>query len=277
MQNYAKAVLKKIDERFYTESVTEPIINKGMRFEFSGVNTVTIYDVDVVPENDYVRDGYHRFGDLIELGTGQQDFTLSQDKSFTFSVDRGNLEDSMHAQEIHKAVKRQVREVSVPTTDRYRLATIHAYAVANSQFQNETLTKTTTYSRILAQQVALIDAEVPHEDSLYIYMTATVASLLAVDPEYKLSGDASYKDNKTGLPSRVAGMTIKIVPSSYLPTNTNFIVIHQDVLISPTKFNSIRVHENPMGIDGSVAEGRRYYDAFITKAKGKAIRVSKTS
>ena len=45
MQNYADEVLAKIDERFYLDSKTQSVVNNGMTFEFSGVNTVTIYDI----------------------------------------------------------------------------------------------------------------------------------------------------------------------------------------------------------------------------------------
>ena len=61
MQNYATDVLKKIDERFYLESKTNSIVNNGIEMEFSnGNNAVTIYDVDVVSENDYIRSGTMR-------------------------------------------------------------------------------------------------------------------------------------------------------------------------------------------------------------------------
>src|SRR5690349_13436438 len=112
-QHYAASHLKQLDERFTTESKTDIIANKGgIRLDFNGRNSVTIYNVDVVTESDYVRSGTNRFGSLVELGTGTQTFTLSQDKAFTFTVDRGNLEDSMMVQEVASAVKRQVREVS---------------------------------------------------------------------------------------------------------------------------------------------------------------------
>lgn len=133
-QHYASAHLKALDERFSTDSVTDIIVNKGgVRLDFNGKNSVTIYNTDTVAENDYIRAGANRFGPLIELGTGEQTFTLSQDKSFTFTVDRGNLDDSMGAQEVSKAVKRQVREVSVPATDVYRLSVLSSYAINNSQ------------------------------------------------------------------------------------------------------------------------------------------------
>lgn len=276
-QNYAAAHLKVIDERFYTESVTKDIINNSdVRVEFNGKKSVTIYSVDVVAENDYVRAGANRFGDLVELGTGEQTLTLTQDKSFTFSVDRGNLEDSMMVQEANSAVKRQVREVSIPNTDVYRLSVLAAYAVANSQTATSSLSATDAYQKFLTQVAALVDAEVGRED-IVCYITATNLNLLKRDPEFKLACDMSYADNKTGTLARVDGVVMKEVPSSYLPANTGYLMVSKKVLVSPTKFDMIRVLTEVQGIDGAVAEGRRYYDAFIPTNKGVAIRLHKTA
>lgn len=277
-QNYAAKDLATIDERFYTESVTQPIINNGIKLTFEGVNSVTIYNVDVVAEVDYVRSGHNRFGPLVELGTGVQTFVLSQDKAFTFSVDRGNLEDSMLVQEADRAVKRQVREVSIPTTDIYRLSILAAYAVANSQgvISGSAPTNQTAYQLVLAQQAALDDAEVPAEGR-YMYVTSTFYNLLKRDPEFVKDCDTSVKDLKRGILGDVDGLTIIKAPASYYVSKFAFMIVHKKVLVAPTKFNMIRILDEVQGIDGKVAEGRRYYDAFIPKNKGVAIRIYTTS
>lgn len=93
-QNYASASLNAVDERVYLESQTMGAFDsKRIRLDFNGKNSVTIYNVDTVAENDYMRSGLSRFGTLVELGTGTQTLTLTQDKSFSFSIDRGNYED----------------------------------------------------------------------------------------------------------------------------------------------------------------------------------------
>lgn len=274
MQHYASEDLAVLDERFFTESKTSMIINNGLTMTFAGVNTVTIYNVDVVPEVDYVRDGKDRFGPLVELGTGVQSFVLSQDKAFTFTVDRGNLEDSMMVQEADKAVKRQVREVSIPTTDIYRLSILAAYAAANSQVTTSALSASNIFQGILAERAALIDAEVDVDD-LVVYISATAETYLWRDPEFKAACDKSYADNKTGAIGKVLGMTIVVCPSSYYIANFGFMVVHKKVLVAPTKFNMVRVLDVVQGIDGKVAEGRRYYDAFIPANKGVGIRLRK--
>ena len=274
MQNYASADLAVLDERFYTESKTSMIINNGITLSFEGVNTVTIYNVDVVAEVDYVRYGKDRFGPLVELGTGVQSFVLSQDKAFTFTVDRGNLEDSKMVQEADKAVKRQVREVSIPTTDIYRLTVLAAYASANGQVTTTALSATNIFQGILAERAALIDAEVDVDD-LVVYISATAETYLWRDPEFRMACDKSYADNKTGVIGKVLGMTIVVCPSSYYVANFGFMVVHKKVLVAPTKFNMVRILDVVQGIDGKVAEGRRYYDAFIPKNKGRGIRLRK--
>lgn len=273
-QNYASAHLDKLDERFSLESKTDIIINKGIRLDFNGKNSVTIYNVDTVAEGDYVRSGTNRFGALVELGTGTQTFTLSQDKAFTFTVDRGNYADSMMAQEVGKAVKRQVREVSVPATDIYRLSVLTSYAITNTQgvVAGTALAANTAYQLILAQNAALTDALVP-EDGRVLFLTPATHNLLKRDPEFVRDCDKTYADLKKGIVGMVDGLTIVVCPTSYYVTNFQFMIVHNELLISPTKFNSVRVLDDVQGIDGWVAEGRRYYDAFIPGEKATAVRV----
>lgn len=271
-QNYAAAHLDKIDERFALDSKTSDIINKGIRLDFNGRNSVTIYNVNVVAETDYVRSGANRFGALVELGTGVQTFTLSQDKSFTFTVDRGNLEDSQMVQEANKAVKRQVREVSIPNTDIYRLLTLQAYGVAQSQSATAALTTSNAYSKLLAANDAMTDRKVP-ETGRHAFMSPSTYSLLKQDSTFVKNCDQAYQDLKKGIIGQVDGILLHKVPTSYLPANTGYLLVQEETLVSPTKFNSIRILTDVQGVDGAVAEGRRYYDAFIPTNKGAGVQV----
>ncbi len=271
-QNYASAVLDQIDERLALDSKTGSVVNKGgIRLDFNGKNSVTIYTVNTVSEVNYVRSGTNRFGTLTELGTGTQTFTLSQDKSFAFSVDRGNLEDSMMVQEANKAVKRQLREVSVPNTDIYTLATAHALALAASQGATAAVTSSNAYSKFLAQNDAMTEAKVP-ESGRHCFMSPATYSLLKQDTTFMRSVDQTQRNLASGVIGEVDGVTLHKVPSTYLPTNEVFLFIWEEVLIRPMKFNSVRVLTDVQGIDGAVAEGRRYYDVFGPANKVVGIR-----
>jgi hypothetical protein len=275
-QIYATDVLGTIDERFYLDSVTKEVINNGVEMEFSnGNNAVTIYTVNVVAENDYVRNGIMRYGQLLEIGTGTQTFVLSQDKSFAISVDRGNREDSKMVPAIDAAVKRQIREVSVPTTDIYRLSVAAAYAVANSQSATAALSSSNAFAKILDQRAALQEAKV-QLDNIVVYVTPTTEAYLWLDTTFKSACDRRTADVARGVIGTVMGMTIITVPTSYFIANLGFMMLAKDVLVAPTKFNEIKTGDGfPFGISGMVAFGRRYYDCFIPANKGVGIRVHK--
>lgn len=273
-QNYSAAHLKVLDERYHLKSKTDLIVNKGIRLDFNGKNSVTIYNVDVVAENDYVRSGTNRFGALVELGTGTQTFTLSQDKAFTFTIDRGNYEDSQMVTEVAKAVKRQQDEISTPATDIYRLGVLSAYAIANTQgvIGGTAVAYNTIYQLILAQQAAMSEAKVP-EDGRVLFITPTNYNLLKRDPEFIKDCDTSAKDLKKGIVGEVDGLTIVKLPSSYFVAKFEFLIVKDDLLVSPMKFNSVRTLDDVQGIDGWIAEGRRYYDAFVPTQKAVGLRI----
>lgn len=271
-QNYASSTLGVIDERLHLATKTADVVNKGgVRLDFNGRNSVTIYTVDVVSEVNYVRSGSNRFGTLNELGTGTQTFTLSQDKSFTFSVDRGNLEDSMMVQEANKAVKRQVAEVSVPNTDIYTLAQAHAVALAAGQGATAAVTASNAYTKFLAQNDAMTEAKVP-ESGRHCFMSPATYSLLKQDTLFMRSVDKTQARLDKGVLGQVDGVTLHVVPSTYLPANEVYLFIWDQTLIRPMKFNSTRILTDVQGIDGAVAEGRRYYDVFTPSNKAVGLR-----
>ncbi len=273
-QNYASKYQKTIDEVFRLESVTSEIINKGIKLDFAGVNSVTIYTVDTVPEVNYVRAGVNRFGSLVELGTGRQTFVLSQDKSFTFSIDRGNLEDSIMVQEAGSALQREIEVVCVPNTDIYRLGVLQAYGVANSQSATALTSTTNVYVKVVEAGLALTNRRVPKKNRV-MYATATTVSKLKQDTTnfVKPSDLAQQEIMMNGVVGKVDGNVIIEVPDDYLAANTAFIIVTKDVLVAPHKFDTYRTLKEVQGVDGWVVEGRRYYDAFIPTQRGKALQV----
>ena len=273
-QNYSAAHLKVIDERVYLESKTIGRFKNDIRLDFNGRNSVTIYNVDTVAENDYIRSGTNRFGALVELGTGTQTFTLSQDKAFTFSIDRGNYEDSQMVTEVAKSIKRQVREVSVPNTDIYNIGILTSYAITNSQGSIGTtaVSATTIFSLILAQQAALSELKYD-EDGRTLWITPTNYNLLKRDPEFVKQCDTSYADLKKGIVGMVDGLTIVKMPASYYVTKFEFMITCKNIAVPVVKFDSVRTLDDVQGIDGWVAEGRRYHDFFLLGQKATGVRI----
>lgn len=274
-QNYGAAHLKVIDERVYLDSLTMGVFDSGdVRLEFNGKNSITIYNVNTVAENDYMRSGLSRFGTLVELGTGTQTMTLSQDKSFNFSIDRGNYEDSQMVTEAASAIKRQVREVSVPATDTYNLGILTAYAIANTQgvVGGTAVAYNTAYQLILAQQAALTELKYSKKGRI-LWITPTGLNLLKRDPEFKQDCDMSYRDGKEGTIGMVDGLTIKEVPASMLVANFQFMITCKGVAVAVNKFDMTRTIDNDKDVDGWICQGRRYHDCFVLGQKATGIRI----
>jgi hypothetical protein len=103
-------------------------------------------------------------------------------------------------------------------------------------------------------------------------MSPATYSLLKQDTTFMRSCDTTMKDLKSGIIGEVDGVILHKVPSTYLTTNMAFQFIWEEVLIRPMKFNSIRVLTDVQGIDGAVAEGRRYYDVFGPANKVPGLR-----
>jgi hypothetical protein len=273
-QNLAAKYQATVDEVFRINSVTDLVINKGIRLDYSGVNSVTIYGVATVAETGYVRSGTNRFGALNELDTTKQTFVLSQDRAFTYSIDRGNYEDSMMVTEAGSTLQRQIEVVCVPNTDIYRLAAVAAYAVTNSQTTTVALTSSNVYVQFLARQQTLDDAKVP-ADGRVAFVTPATYALLKQDSNFIKASDMAQSMLKKGVVGDVDGVTIVKVPTSYLPANAGFIILHNSVLVAPHKFDTFRILKEVQGVDGWVVEGRRYYDAFIPSNHGVAIQYHK--
>ena len=286
-QNFAAKYQKVVDEVFRLNSITDIVINKGIRLDFNGVNSVTIYGVATVAETAYTRSGSNRFGTLVELDTTKQTFVLSQDRAFTYTIDRGNFEDSMMIQEAGSTLQRQIEVVCVPNTDIYRLAALSAYAVTNTQgtgFAGATgvgsvatpvvLTSANIYVQFLNAGINLDEAKVP-ADGRVAFVTPATYALLKQDSNFIKPSEMAQELLIKGVIGEVDGVRIVKVPTSYLPAGTGFMVVHSTALVAPHKFDTFRILKEVQGVDGWVVEGRRYYDAFVPANHGVGIRLHK--
>ena len=114
--NYAEKFSQTIDEQLSKDSLTDKAVNKD--YDFDGVNKVNVYSVETVPLNDYnINAKSNRYGTPVELGNDVQTLELTQDKSFTFSIDRKNATDTMMAMSAAKALARELKEVVTPTIE----------------------------------------------------------------------------------------------------------------------------------------------------------------
>lgn len=269
--NYAEKYSAKVDEAFALESKTNGAVNND--YDFAGVNVVNVYSIPTQPLEDYNMDavGGSRYGIPDELGDTKQTLTLTKDRSFTFTIDRKNLDDTMGTKAAGEALARQIREQVIPELDTYTLSKMAAGAGKTAH--NETITKTTAYEKFLAGQEALGDAKVPLTGRI-AYVSYGMYNFLKQDAAFIKQGDAAQAITVNGQVGVVDGTAIVPVPKSYLPTGVNFIITHPVAVVRPIKLEDYKIHDNPPGISGFLVEGRIRYDAFVLNNKKNAIYVS---
>lgn len=270
--NYAEKYALIIDEEFAQKSLTNMAVNRD--YDFTGVNKVNIYSIPPVPLNDYNMNAQsNRYGAPVELSSDLQELTLTQDKAFTFSIDRRNNTDTQAQVAAASALARQIREVIGPTIDKYRLLKLVENA-PTANVKEETITSETAYSAFLDASMALFDAHVPSGERV-AFLSPAYYKDIKMDKQFTALGDKAQELAVNGSVGAIDKTAITIVPTDYLPSGVNFIITHPSAMTSPIKFADYKTHENPQGINGWLVEGRIYYDAFVINKKKAAIYVSK--
>ena len=263
--NYASKYAQKIDEKFSKEALTEQAVNKD--YDFVGVKTVNVYSIPTAPMNDYSRTGENRYGTPEELQNTVQEMTLSMDRSFTFSIDRGNHDDTQMSSAAGAALQRQLREVVIPEIDKYRLA-----AMAKTATETGEITSENAYDAFLDGASAMINAMVPTEECI-AFVSSNFYKCIKTDSSFVRNGDASQNMLVKGQVGMIDGIRIVAVPDCLMPENVNFIIAAKSATVSPVKLSEYKIHDNPPGINGWLVEGRVYYDAFILNNKKPGIYV----
>lgn len=268
---YASKYSGKVDERFAIAAKTANAVNND--YDFVGVNVVNVYTVPTVELGDYSLTGTTRFGTPAELQNSTQTLTLTQDKAFTFTIDKKSEDDTQGAMEAGKALRRQIDEVVIPTVDKYRLAVMAEGAGANG---TGAVTEAKAYSAFLDGQNALLEAGAP-ENGRIAYVSPTFYKAIKLDNSFIKASDNAQNMLISGSVGTVDGVNIIPVPASYLPSGVEFILTHPVATVSPVKLEQYRVHTDAPGISGSLVEGRIRYDAFVLNNKKGAIYVHKNA
>lgn len=260
---------KQIQTRFTQGSMINGVLDNS--YSFAGVKTVKISSLVTVPMVDYTRTGSNRYGTPTEMQDTVQELTLTQDKSFSVTIDKGNNEDQNGIKGAGKVLARQIEEQAIPTMDKYCFAKLSQKAgkiVGNGT----ALTKSNVCERITAGTTYMDDAEVPGEGRTLFVPSKTYAMLRLSDEFQKCDGMLE-KSLAKGQVGTYDNMRVVKVPEGRWPANVNFIIVHKRAACAPVKLNDTKVHIDPPGISGNLLEGRQYYDLFVYGAKANGVYV----
>ena len=209
-----------------------------------------------------------RYGEIKDLDATTEEFTLKNDRSFTFAIDKLDNDETAQQLAAASALARQVREKVVPEVDSY------TYGVMCSGAGNKpaavVLDATNIFDEILKANNALDNAEVP-ETGRILVVTPDVYTIMKRSKDIIMETDIAEDMRLRGVISNIDGAAVIKVPAVRLPENFGFMLAHPCACVAPTKLEDYKIHADPPGISGSLVEGRICYDAFLLDNKLKAI------
>lgn len=259
------------DEMFSKESKKSLLTNED--FSWTGAHSIKVYKIGTSEMTDYNRNpvvGFtgSRYGTIKDLDATTEEFTLKNDRSFTFAIDKLDTDETAQQLEAASALARQQREVIIPEVDSY----VYGVMAGNAGTKPAAveLTETNIYSEILKATEVLDDAMVPEDGRVLLVSPQTYLTMKRskeVVMETEIGADMRLK----GVISNIDGALVVRVPSGRLPQNFGFMLAHPCACVAPTKLEDYRIHQDPPGISGALVEGRICYDAFVLDNKKNAI------
>lgn len=259
-----------VDEMFTTESKKSLLTNQD--FDWTGAHSVKVYKITTSAMNDYDRVGtgenWSFYGPVAPLSATTQEMTLTKDRSFTFTLDRLDQDETLMQLAAASALARQIREVVIPEVDSYVYGKM--CAGAGHKPTAKALTAANIYGEILAASEALDNAEVPETGRVLVLTPATYA-LLKKSKDVILETDIGNDLRLKGVLGILDGMAVQKIPAVRLPKDFGFLVAHPCATVAPTKLEDYTTHDNPPGISDALVEGRIVYDAFVLDNKKYAL------
>lgn len=268
--NLANKYEKKLDERFKLSSLTDAYA--GHSYNFDGVNSITIYTIGSTSINDYNRnDSVNRFGKIEELGDTTQTLVMTQDRSYTFSIDYGNAGEQFNIKHCNAALKQIWDEEVVPEIDKYRFQT-WANGAGTTIMNATELTEDTILQELLKAGAMMNNKKVPRGGRvIFVSETANIAARL----NKQLAHNDSFT-NKALVGNAVGtidGSPVVVVPDFLFPAGVEFMIKYKGSTVDPMKRKVLRVQTHPLGFDADIGEGRFIHDSFVLDNKANGILV----
>ena len=249
-------------------------------FDWLGVKTVKIFSRNLATLNDYQTSGSNRYGTPDELGNSEQEMTVTQDKSFTYTIDAASEQDTNGTMEAAATLAENIDNLVIPAMDTYRLGVIVAGAPTEGTFTKKShiigkeVTNSNAYEEFLACQEILDDDKAPQGGRIAVVCPGYL-NKIKLDEHFTKAGDMGAKMAINGFAGDIDGIPVIKVPTSYLPENVDFIITNRIAVPAPVKLHEFKINYNAPGISGALVEARVRYDAFVLNKKADAIAVHK--
>lgn len=250
---------------FRGKSYTESSFSHDLDMQFSGARTVHVLSLKTESLQDYDRSADvgagSRFGKTKEVGDYEQTFTMTQDKSLSLSVDKGNNVEQFNMKKAGAIMAAERDEQIVPELDRYRLRKWAENAGLHVALSAEP-TKTTIVSQIVELHNEMMDLDVS-EDGCTLFVKRRYMPAIKLSPEWTGLDSLGGKSLPSGSVGMLDGLAVKPIASARFPANCYFMILHKRSVIAPMKINTFKGHTDPPGLSGDLLEFRMMHDAFV--------------
>ena len=259
---------EKVDERYHPISVTNAGVNQN--YDWDGAQTIKVTSVGTVAMKDYDREtGYGAVASADGLSNAIQVLTLTKDRYFRAKLDKMDEEESkIKGGEV---LARQLREVTIPEIEAYRLQVMCKAIVTNTQAIEQTKT---VYEHFLEANEKLDEANVPQVTRVAFANPAFI-NALKLDPNFIKSSDLSQEMLLKGQVGQVDGIPIIKANTAWLKddstNNFDCIIVDKNATVAPIKLAEYTANPNHPDFSGTVFQGRFYYDAFVLDMKKKGL------
>lgn len=274
--NYAEKYAGVVDQRFTLGALTNGIVNQN--FDWLGVETVKVFSRELATLGNYTLSGTSRYGTPDDLGNAVQEMKITQDKAFTYIIDRKTEQDTNGTMEAAATLAENIDNVVIPALDAYRLSVLVANAPTSGTHTGANHTKVAAvtaanaYEEFLAMQEILDNDKAPVGGRIVV-VTPGYLNKIKLDENFVKRGDKATDIGINGYVGDIDGVPTIKVPSSYLPENVDFVITNPIVMPSPIKLQEFKIHTDAPGISGFLVEARLRYDAFVLNKKADAIAV----
>ena len=259
---------------FSKASETDSLFTHDLDMEFSGVKTVHVTSLKTEKLQDYNRaksvDSGSRYGTTKEVGDEVQTFTMTQDKSLSLSIDKGNNAEQFNMKKAGAVMKAERDEQIIPEVDKYRLNKWATDAGIHKELSAKT-DKSNIVTQIIELHNEMLDAGVP--DQINLVITRSYLPALKLSSEWTALDSLGGKTLPTGAIGEFDGMPVKPMTSKKMPANVPFMLIYKGAAIAPVKINDFKGHVDPPGLSGDLLEFRMIHDAFVLGKKACGVAV----
>lgn len=258
----------KVDERYHPISVTNAGVNQN--YDWEGAKTIKVTSVGTVKMKDYDRTkGYGAVETADELSNEIQTLTLTKDRCFRAKLDKMNEEETEIKGE--EVLARQLREVTIPEIEAYRLQVMCKSIVTNTQSIEQTKG---VYEHFLEANEKLDEANVPQVTRVAFANPAFI-NALKLDPNFVKASDIGQQMLLKGQVGQVDGVPIIKTNTAWLKddstNNFDCIIVDKNATVAPIKLAEYTANPEHPDFSGTVFQGRFYYDAFVLDMKKKGL------